>query len=83
MPSVVYRKKTEAIPTAGDDLDFQIFCADRLAAVCVTSLSLGGRGKPRSFRFRARFARGVYVSYSVIRQQVPKPMTGLAFEGEA
>jgi hypothetical protein len=26
-------KKIEAIPIAGDDLDFQIFCADRLAEV--------------------------------------------------
>jgi hypothetical protein len=26
-------KKNEVIPVNGDDLDFQIFCADRLAAV--------------------------------------------------
>ena len=51
-------KKIEAIPIAGDDLVFQIFWADRLAAVCVPSLSLGGRGKPRSFRFRPSLRSG-------------------------
>ena len=50
--------KKEVIPIAGDDLDFQIFCADRLAAVWVPSLSLGGRGKPRSFRFRPSLRSG-------------------------
>jgi len=38
------QKKIEAIPITGNDLVFQIFCADRLAAVWVPSLSLGGRG---------------------------------------
>ncbi len=96
MPSGVYRKKNEVIPIAGDDLVFQIFCADRLAAVCVPSLSLGGRGKPRSLRLRfrsaaltsfgrvyvfvGRFAPSVY--NCEMRQQVPKPMTEPAPEGE-
>ena len=62
-------KKIEAIPIAGDDLDFQIFCADRLAAVWVPSLSLGGRGR-------------VYVFYSDMRQQVPKPTYEYGAEGE-
>ena len=42
-------------------------------------VAFGGRGKPRSFRLRFRSAAltlfgQVYVFYSAIRQQVPKPM---------
>jgi len=48
-------------------------------AVWVPSLSLGGRAKPRSLRLRFRSAAltsfgRVYVFYSAMRQQVPKPM---------
>ena len=83
MPSGVYHKKIEAIPIAGDDLDFQIFCADRLAAVWVPSLSLGGRGRAAQFSFSALTSFGrVYVFYSDMRQQVPKPKLGPAPEGE-
>ena len=78
----VYRKKIEAIPIAGDDLDFQIFCADRLAAVWVPSLSLGGRGRAAQFTFSRSLCSRVYVSYSVMRQQVPKPKSAYAYEGE-
>ena len=78
------QKKNEAIPIAGDDLDFQIFCADRLAAVWVPSLSLGGRGRAAQFSFSALTSFGrVYVFYSDMRQQVPKPTDVLATEGEA
>ena len=50
-------------------------------------VAFGGRGKPRSFRLRFRSAAltlfgQVYVFYSAIRQQVPKPMTVLVFEDE-
>ena len=50
-------------------------------------VTFGGRGKPRSFRLRFRSAAltlfgQVYVFYSAIRQQVPKPMSELACEGE-
>ena len=77
-------KKIEAIPIAGDDLDFQIFCADRLAAVWVPSLSLGGRGRAAQFSFSALTSFGrVYVFYSDMRQQVPKPRNEDAYEGEA
>lgn len=75
-------KKNEAIPIAGDDLDFQIFCADRLAAVWVPSLSLGGRGRAAQFSFSRSLCSRVYVFYSAIRQQVPKPMFEGAPEGE-
>ena len=82
MPSGVYRKKIEAIPIAGDDLDFQIFCADRLAAVYVPSLSLGGRGRAAQVSFSALTSFGrVYVFYSAIRQQVPNPKPVYAYEG--
>jgi hypothetical protein len=83
MPSGVYRKKIEAIPITGDDLDFQIFCADRLAAVWVPSLSLGGRGRAAQFSFSRSLCSRVYFFYSVMRQQVPKPMSACAIEGEA
>ena len=77
-------KKIEAIPIAGDDLDFQIFCADRLAAVWVPSLSLGGRGRAAQFSFSALTSFGrVYVFYSDMRQQVPKPRPEYEDEGEA
>ena len=76
-------QKNEDIPIAGDDLDFQILCADRLAAVWVPSLSLGGRGRAAQFSFSALTSFGrVYVFYSVMRQQVPKPMLALAAEGK-
>ena len=76
-------KKIEAIPFAGDDLDFQIFCADCPAAVWVPSLSLGGRGRAAQFSFSALTSFGrVYVFYSDMRQQVPKPMYEIAPEGE-
>ena len=76
-------KKIEVIPIAGDNLDFQIFCADRLAAVWVPSLSLGGRGRAAQFSFSALTSFGlVYVFYSDMRQQVPKPRAGFASEGE-
>jgi len=56
-------------------------------AVWVPSLSLGGRAKPRSLRLRFRSAAltsfgRVYVFYSAMRQQVPKPMFVFAYEGE-
>ena len=83
MPSGVYRKKNEVISSNGDDLDFQIFCAARLAAVWVPSLSLGGRGRAAQFSFSALTSFGrVYVFYSDMRQQVPKPMYVYALEGE-
>ena len=75
-------KKKEAIPIAGDDLDFQIFCADRLAAVWVPSLSLGGRGRAAQFSLSSELRTSVFVYYSDMRQQVPKPMYVYAFEGE-
>jgi hypothetical protein len=75
-------KKNEAIPIAGDDLVFQIFCADRLAAVWVPSLLLGGRGRAAQFSFSRSLCSRVYVFYSDMRQQVPKPKTALAYEGE-
>lgn len=76
-------KKIEAIPFAGDDLDFQIFCADCPAAVWVPSLSLGGRGRAAQFSFSALTSFGrVYVFYSDMRQQVPKPRYEDAAEGE-
>ena len=80
-------QKNEVIPVNGDDLDFIFYTRDRLAAVWVPSLSLGGRGKPRSLRLRFRSAAltsfgRVYVFYSDMRQQVPKPMLERAFEGE-
>ena len=80
--SGVYRKKNEAIPIAGDDLVFQIFCADRLAAVWVHSLLLGGRGRSAQFSFSRSLCSRVYVFYSAMRQQVPKPMSEYVFEGE-
>ena len=82
MPSGVYRKKNEVISSNGDDLDFQIFCAARLAAVWVPSLSLGGRGRAAQFSFSRSLCSRVYVFYSVMRQQVPKPMPEFAPEGE-
>ena len=78
----VYRKKIEAIPIAGDDLDFLIFCADRLAAVWVPSLSLGGRGRAAQFSFSSELRSSVFVYYSDMRQQVPKPRSVPANEGE-
>ena len=76
------QKKIEVIPIAGDDLDFQIFGADRLAAVWMHSLSLSWRCKPRIFSFSRSLCSRVYVFYSVMRQQVPKPMYAGALEGE-
>lgn len=86
MPSRVYSaKKKEVIPIAGDDLDFLNFRADRLTAVWVPSLSLGGRGRAAQFSFSTLTSFGrvyVFVFYSVMRQQVPKPMPVCASEGE-
>ena len=76
------QKKIEVIPIAGDDLDFQIFGADRLAAVWMHSLSLSWRCKPRIFSFSRSLCSRVYVFYSVMRQQVPKPMFEAAIAGE-
>ena len=50
-------------------------------------VAFGGRGKPRSFRLRFRSAAltlfgQVYVFYSAIRQQVPKPRREAVLEGE-
>ena len=75
-------QKNEAIPIAGDDLVFQIFCADRLAAVWVPSLLLGGRGRAAQFSFSRSLCSRVYVFYSAMRQQVPKPMLEYEAEGE-
>ena len=59
------------------------FRADRLAAVWVPLLSLGGRGRAAQFSFSALTSFGrVYVSYSDMRQQVPKPMGEPVLEGE-
>lgn len=75
-------QKIEAIPIAGDDLDFQIFCADRLAAVWVPSFSLGGRGRAAQFSFSSELLTSVSVYYSDMRQQVPKPRLEFVREGE-
>lgn len=82
MPSGVYFKKIEDTHHR-DDLGFSFFRADRLAAVWVPSLSIGGRGRAAQFSFSALTSFGrVYVFYSDMRQQVPKPMYVSASEGE-
>jgi hypothetical protein len=43
-------EKTEVTPVNGDDLDFHIFCADRLAAVSSPLLSVGA-ALSRGFSF--------------------------------
>ena len=53
---------------------FLIFAPAALRRYGCLRFRSAGAAEPRSFRFRARFARGVYVFYSAIRQQVPKPM---------
>ena len=58
------------------------FRADRLAAVWVPSLSLGGRGRAAQFSFSSELCSSVFVCYSDMRQQVPKPMTEPVCEGE-
>ena len=75
-------EKKEVIPIAGDDLDFLNFRADRLTAVWVPSLSLGGRGRAAQFSFSSELRSSVFVYDSDMRQQVPKPMLAYAPEGE-
>ena len=53
---------------------------DRLAAVSLPLLSVGA-ALSRGFSFSSELRSSVFVFYSVIRQQVPKPMYVFAYEG--
>ena len=76
-------QKNEVIPIAGDDLVFLDFLSRPPCGGIIASLLLGGRGRAAQFSFSALTSFGrVYVSYSVMRQQVPKPMNAIAYEGE-
>ena len=48
----------------------------------IASLLLGGRGRAALFSFLRSLCSRVYVFYSVMRQQVPKPMCEFEFDGE-
>ena len=48
----------------------------------IASLLLGGRGRAALFSFLRSLCSRVYVFYSVMRQQVPKPKFEVACEGE-
>jgi len=78
------RKKKRSSPSLEMTSIFLNFRADRLTAVWVPSLSLGGRGRAAQFSFSALTSFGrvyVFVFYSVMRQQVPKPMYAPVYEG--
>ena len=53
-----FTAKNEAIPIAGNDLVFHIFAPTALRRYYSLCFRSAGAAKPRSFRFRARFARG-------------------------
>ena len=82
MPLGVYPTKNRGHPTIGMTSVSYFSTRDRLAAVSSPLLSVGA-ALSRGFSFSALTSFGrVYVFYSDMRQQVPKPMLVYATDGE-